>query len=560
MDIKRTVLLIALAVVSYLLLLAWNEDYPPLQNENAINNSATLVTSNIGSTANAHVTDLPEILNASNERLVVTSMEPSNTEIITVYTPTQIVKINTRGGDIVELDLPKFPAHIENSNAPFSLLNTQNLYYVAQSGLIGTNGPDASTDGRPKYSSEKPEYFIDSGTLNVDLHFTTVENVDIIKRFSFSANDYLIGISYLINNLGTTTFRANMYGQIKRDGSSDPSTISGMGSMSFLGGVTNLEDDPYAKYELEDIEDGIDNFDRAGGWIGFSQHYFLSAFVPEATKQFNYSMRQASDDKYLFSLVESSPIVAGPGEKVSTALSYWAGPKDQYRLEEISPDLGLTIDYGKLWFAAYPLFWLVTRIQELVGNFGVSIILLTILVRLVLYPLSIKQFSSAAKMRKLQPKIQQLRDRYGDDQQKMMQEQMALWKREKVNPMSGCLPPLLQMPFFIGMYWMLRESVEVRHAPFALWYTDLSVPDPYFVLPLLLGAIFYIQQNLTPMMIQDPTQAKVMKFMPVMFTVFFLWFPSGLVLYSLTNAFIGVVQQYAYNKLFAEKLIHSNED
>lgn len=282
-----------------------------------------------------------------------------------------------------------------------------------------------------------------------------------------------------------------------------------------------------------------------GGWVGFSQHYFLSAWIPAADAQNNFSLRKNAAGEYLMGFVGPETRVA-PGQSAVVEASFWAGPKDQYRLEEIAPDLGLTIDYGKFWFVAYPIFSLLTLINDQIGNYGWSIVMLTLVIRLIFYPLSVKQFRSQANMKRLQPKIAQLKEKYGDDKQKFMQAQMELWKKENVNPFSGCLPPLLQMPVFLGIYWVLNESVELRHAEFLLWYHDLSAMDPYFVLPLLLGAAYYLQQHMTPMMISDPTQEKVMKFMPVMFTVFFLWFPAGLVLYYLVNALVGILQQWYF--------------
>jgi YidC/Oxa1 family membrane protein insertase len=247
------------------------------------------------------------------------------------------------------------------------------------------------------------------------------------------------------------------------------------------------------------------------------------------------------------------------GQEVTFETALWAGPKDQYRLEAISPDLGLTIDYGMLWFVGYPIFWLLTQINDLVGNYGVAIVLLTCVIRLLFYPLSKKQFRSQLAMKRLQPKLAQLKERYGDDKQRFVQAQMELWKKEGVNPFSGCLPVLLQMPVFLGIYWVLNESVELRQAPFFLWYHDLSMPDPYFVLPLLLGAAYFLQQHLTPMMTTDPMQAKVMKFMPVMFCAFFLFFPAGLVLYYLANALLSITQQWYFNFTAGKETLPAND-
>jgi YidC/Oxa1 family membrane protein insertase len=541
MDIKRNILIVALAVVSYLLLLAWNRDYP-----------AQVVATNGGPvTPELPVSpvagnDLPTIALTDASPTTQAPQLTAGSSVVTVTTPSQIVTIDLVGGDIVGLSLPRFPVALELPDEPFMLLSSApSTYYVAQSGLIGSNGPDANSAGRPVYRSAASTYAVATGQLNVDLTLES-NGVSITKRFIFDADDYLIRVQYLVNNQAATPWRGNLFGQIKRNGAADPSAASGLGISTYLGAVMNVPDDPYLRIDFDDMDDGVDDVTVMGGWIGFSQHYFLGSFIPSPTSEHTYSTRRNSTGEYLLGFVSTETLVpAGQSATIETA--FWAGPKDQFRLEQISPDLGLTIDYGKLWFIAYPLFWLLTKINDMVGNYGVAIILLTLLIRTAFYPLSVKQFRSQANMRRLQPKLQQLKEKYGDDKQKFMQAQMELWKKEDVNPFSGCLPPLLQMPFFLGIFWVLRESVEVRQAPFMLWYQDLSAPDAFFVLPLLLGAAYFLQQHMTPMMTSDPMQARVMKFMPVMFTVFFLWFPAGLVLYSLVNAVTGIVQQWYFN-------------
>lgn len=541
MDIKRNLLIVALAVVSYLLLLAWNRDYPP----QVAATTDAVATPDLPAAAQT-TSDLPAVTAGAAPAAAPTAAVTSTSSLVTVTTPSQVVSIDLAGGDIVGLSLPKFPVALELPDEPFTLLSSAPAnYYIAQSGLIGTNGPDANTNGRPRYSSDATSYVLENGELNVDLKLEN-GSLAITKRFIFSADDYLIRIQYLVDNKASTEWRGNLFGQIKRNAAADPSESTGLGITTYLGAVMTTPDDPYVRADFDDMDDGIDNVTMTGGWIGFSQHYFLGSWIPAATAEHTYSLRKNSTGEYLMGFVSAETRVA-PGQSATIETSFWGGPKDQFRLEEISPDLGLTIDYGKLWFVAYPLFWLLTKINDMVGNYGVAIILLTLLIRTVFYPLSVKQFRSQANMRRLQPKLQQLKEKYGDDKQKFMQAQMELWKKEDVNPFSGCLPPLLQMPFFLGIFWVLRESVEVRQAPFMLWYQDLSAPDAFFVLPLLLGAAYYLQQHMTPMMTTDPMQAKVMKFMPVMFTVFFLWFPAGLVLYSLVNAVTGIVQQAWFN-------------
>ncbi len=544
MDVKRNLLLIALAVVSYLMLLAWNKDYPV---DGASANTATAVQPTVDlpvPAASTPTNDLPQV---QGQATAAVTAAPTTSTLISVNTPYQLVTIDLRGGDIVRVALPQFPATLQQKNEPFVLLNNDNLVYVAQSGLIGANGPDASASGRPLYSSSQTEYTTVEGQLIVDLTTTAPNNVEIVKRYIFSADDYLIQVQYLINNRGTSSWKTNLFGQIKRDRSADPSTKPMLGGKTYLGAVLTSPDDPYRKLDFDDIDDGEETYSMQGGWIGFSQHYFLGGWVPPQSLVNNYTLRRNANNEYLLGFV-SPEVQVEPGQSQTIEAAFWAGPKDQYRLETIAPNFGLTIDYGMLWYFAYPIFWLLTQINDLVQNYGLSIILLTVVIRLLLYPLSAKQFSSQASMKRLQPKITQLKERYGDDKQKFMQAQMELWKKEKVNPFSGCLPVLVQMPVFLGIYWVLNESVELRQAPFMLWYQDLSVMDSYFVLPILLGGAYFLQQHLTPMMVTDPMQAKMMKWMPVIFSVFFFTFPAGLVLYYLANAVLGILQQWYFTR------------
>jgi len=555
MDIKRNLLFVGLAVVSYLMLLAWNEDYPQESESiaaptgeipTAISGQGTATGSEIP--VSAETTDNNDLPTAPVASAVtadaVATAQTEASRLITVTTPKQIVTIDLLGGDIVGLSLPTFPVSIDSPNDPFPLLRQDSgMVYVAQSGMIGRNGPDAGSNGRPLYSTSGKAFTIDSEEQSVDLVYNTADNVQITKRFIFSPDDFLIRVQYLVNNNSNASWQANMFGQIKRDGSNDPSDTGSFSLRTFLGAAVNTADDPYVKMDLEDIEDGVDPIENTGGWIAFSQHYFVSSWIPDSNSQNTFTMRQNTQGEYLMTFV-NSPVSVAPGENASVEAQFWAGPKDQYRLEEISPNLGLTIDYGRFYFIAAPIFWLLTQINDAIGNYGFSILVLTLVINTLLFPLSYKSYRSMARMRQLAPKVQELKDRCGDDKQKFMQAQMELWRKEKVNPFGGCLPMLLQMPVFLGIYWVLNESVELRQASFILWYNDLSKMDPYFLLPILMGAGMFIQQQLTPMQTADPAQAKMMKFMPVIFSVFFLWFPAGLVLYYTANTVIRILQQW----------------
>ena len=543
MNHTRNALLASLALISYFMLLAWNEDYPQqVQQKPEIASASTFNSFDLPQETNSTQSeDLPQIQTGSEPFNISASAD--NNSLITVSTPSHEVTINLLGGDIVSIALPKYPTSLDTPNDPFVLLRNDNEgVYVSQSGLVGENGPDANASGRPLYQSQRSEYTISSGELSVDLLFIDPAGVQITKRYTFSAEDYLINVEYLINNQSQNTWSANLFGQMKRDNSPDPSTTGGLGLKDYLGAAISLEDDPYKKIDFGDIDNGEPAYNVNGGWIAFSQHYFLSSWIPQQEQINTYTTRKNNAGEYLIGFVSPTTLVPA-GQTQSIRADFWAGPKDQYRLEEIHEDLDLTIDYGWLWFIAQPIFWLLAQINDAIGNFGFSIIGLTIVIKLLFMRLSAASYRSMAKMRRLAPKVAQLKDRYGDDKQKLMQAQMELWKKEKVNPLGGCLPMLLQMPVLIGIYWVLMKSVELRQAPFMLWYNDLSVMDPYFILPLIMGASMFVSQMLSPMATADPVQAKVMKFMPVVFTIFFLWFPAGLVLYWLVSNVFNIAQQ-----------------
>ena len=552
MDFKRNALFVGLAVISYLMLLAWNEDYPAQApaNSTATSTVATIdyTNSDLPSPSQTDNADLPQVEASTPSNTRENSNNSSN--LITIDTPVHRVSIDLLGGDIVSLSLPKYPAALETPDQPFTLLKNDNTgIYISQSGLIGLNGPDASDSGRPLYQSTQASYSLSENDkeLSIDLNFTDTNNVLITKRFTFSPNDYLIKVQYIIKNQSQDNWNANLFGQIKRDRAEDPSSAGGVGMKTYLGAALTTDNDPYKRIDFDDIDDNSSSENVVGGWIAFSQHYFISSWIPDGESLNTYTTRKNNKGEYILGFVSPETSVSSGTTKTIDS-SFWAGPKDQYRLEEISENLGLTIDYGFLWFIAQPIFWLLVQVNDLFGNYGWSIIGMTVIIKLLFSKLSASSYRSMAKMRRLAPKIAQLKDRYGDDKQKIMQEQMALWKKEKVNPLGGCLPMLLQMPVLMGIYWVLNESVELRQAPFILWYTDLSIMDPYFILPLIMGASMFISQTMTPMTTADPMQAKIMKFMPVVFTVFFLWFPSGLVLYWLVSNVFNISQQWYINK------------
>lgn len=485
--------------------------------------------------------------------------------LIQVKTDNFTLSIDKEGGDIVYLALNKQSAQLETPNIPFVLLQENNQHtYIASSGLFGKDGVDTQ-NGRAVYTSASDDYSMgDQKTLLVDLNYQQGAT-SIIKRFIFTKDDYLIKVEYLIDNKSQQPWEASFYAQIKRDSQRPVEETSGMGMSPYLGFAVRTKDDRFKKISFSDLEEQKENFDLQGGWIAMIQHYFLSAWVFDEKKNTQFSLFETGKDLNIARGISSETFVE-PGETGVISAGFYAGPKDQYRLEKISEGLDLSVDYSFLWMIAQPLYALLYFINNGVlhlfgnsfdifggvGNWGFAIIILTLIVKLCFYSLNVKAYTSMAKMRAIQPKMLALKDRYGDDRQKLSQETMALYKKEGVNPIGGCLPMLVQMPIFIALYWVLMESVELRHAPFIGWIHDLSAMDPYFILPLIMGASMWVQQKMQPSP-PDPMQAKVMQFLPVIFTFFFLFFPAGLVLYWVVNNLVTIAQQWYITRRLEKK-------
>jgi YidC/Oxa1 family membrane protein insertase len=558
MDLQRSLLIGAIAVLSVMLLTEWVA-FKEARTATVAQETSRLIT-NAGDvpsappeleleTPAAMAEDIPVEPEAGNEATETLEAPAANSgRIIQVHTDVLQLAIDLHGGDIIELGLPKYLEKQDNPDAPFILLEqNQQLTYIAQSGLIGTNGIDKG--GRATYTASAPRFDLAEGkdSLTVDLSWQDDTGVKITKRFTLRRGDYLIDVDYLVENNSSTRWQANLFGQIKRDSSPPPSAdSSGMGMQPFLGFAITQPDDRFTKFTFDDLVEESFKTQLPGSWIAMIQHYFLSAWIPNPEQTHTYSAR-VTRSGFNIGGFTSPPLALDPGQSGTVGAGFYAGPKDQYRLEEISPYLELSVDYGWLWWIAQPLFWLLTKIHSLVGNWGVSIILLTVLIKGAFFQLSAKSYKSMANMRRVQPKMAAIREEFADDKQKQSQAMMELYRKEKINPMGGCLPILVQMPVFIGLYWMLMESVELRHAPFMLWITDLSVMDPYFVLPLMMGASMFFMQKLNPPP-PDPMQAKIMQWMPVMFTFFFLWFPAGLVLYWVVNNLLSMAQQFVITR------------
>ena len=554
MDLQRSLLIGAIAVLTFMLLTKWvdfkDARTSALTQENARLSATDTPVPELPSTEVKQTEDdLPSVAETVPTATPEEPVATNGGRIVQVHTDVLQLAIDLEGGDIVELTLPKYPAQLDAPDVPFVLLE-QNATrtYIAQSGLIGANGID--TNGRPTYSATSSIYKMEDGQneLTVELQWRDDTGVEVTKRYTLRRGDYLVRVDFLVNNGSQERWQANLFGQLKRDSSPAPSASSSgaMGLHPFLGAATTQPDDHFTKFTFEEMAEEPFKKNLPGGWIAIIQHYFLSAWIPDPAQSHNYSTRVTSGGFNIAGFT-SPALVLDPGQLGEVGADFYAGPKDQYRLKEISPYLDLSVDYGWLWWIAQPLFWLLTKIHGLVGNWGVAIILLTVLIKAAFFKLSATSYKSMANMRRVTPKMQDIREQYADDKQKQSQAMMELYRKEKINPMGGCLPILVQMPVFIALYWTLMESVELRQAPFILWIKDLSVMDPYFVLPLLMGASMFCMQLLNPPP-PDPMQAKIMKWMPVVFTFFFLWFPAGLVLYWVVNNLLSMAQQYIITK------------
>ncbi len=552
MESQRSFLIIGLALVSFLLWQQWQIDYGPKPIQPVSTESTTeqpinavpsaipsAVQSNTPAGTDASVpTDIAQQASGDFPGQSQLSAATNTNRYVTVTTDTLTLSIDLVGGDIVVADLVKYPV-TQGSNDSYSLLRAENVgLYVAQSGLVGPNGPDANADGRPFYATLQKDYTLTGDTLEVPLTWANADGLVVTKTFTFARDSHTIDVSYAVTNNTAAAAQVQQYAQLKQ------TLAQPEGSMfmpTYRGAAYSTQDTRYEKFPFGDFEDENLRLATIGGWVGMLEHYFVSAWVPPQ-EQTNTIYSRLLSNQFAIIGYTSPAVVVNSGETQTVGSTLYLGPKDQETLAALARGLDLTVDYGILWWISQPLFDLLKFLYSLVGNWGVAIVLITIIVKGAMYWLTKKQYESFAKLRVLAPKMQQLKDRYGEDRQKMSQAMMELYKKEKVNPMGGCFPLLLQMPIFLALYWVLLESVELRHADFFLWITDLSVADPYYVLPILTGASMYFLQKLNPTTVQDPMQQKIMQWMPVAMSIFFFFFPAGLVLYWLISNVITIVQ------------------
>ena len=537
MDNARLILFVALSVVVLLLWQAWQNDFgtrPPSQTPSA---AAT------GHAASPDAGHAPPAA-AANVPVQGPQASPSagpaalmRGERVRVTTDLLEVEIDTAGGDLREAKMLRYPVAKDRPNEPFTLLNDDTpKIFVAQSGLLADT---AAPDHHAHYTAADANYRLSAGTDELRVPLSWSENgISVTKTYVFHRGTYVVDVLFDVSNHSDKAWRGRQYRQLERARVGRESRFVN----TFTGVAVSSQENKYRKVSFDDMDKEPLGTEIKGGWVAMVQHYFLAAWVPRADQQdFLYS-KALGDGLYVAGLSSNEKIIpVGGKDQFSTRL--YIGPKLQDHLAAVAPNLELTVDYGLLTFIAKPIFWLMKAIHGQVHNWGWTIILLTLIIKAAFYKLSEASYRSMANMRRLQPKLTQLRERYGEDRQKMSQAMMELYKKEKINPLGGCLPIVIQIPVFISLYWVLLESVELRQAPFVLWINDLSTKDPYYVLPLIMGVSMFIQQRLSPAP-PDPLQARIMMVLPVVFTAFFAFFPSGLVLYWVTNNILSISQQW----------------
>lgn len=548
LDYVRIVLYTVLVILGVLLYQAWDKEHPkpvpPVITQQEVpagrfvppQAAISQTQTNVQAQVNAQSVEKTETMVAAPA--VVAKVG----QFITVTTDVLEATIDTSGGDIIAIKLLKYPESL-GSKTPFLLLNNDaTTRYIAESGLLSKEGPD-TTQEQAIYTSAQTTYSLDPNQNDLIVKLNWQKNgIHVTKTFNFARDSYEVKVKYDVNNQSNQAWTGNLYTQLLRTNTPPPSHGGFINLATYFGAAVSSPEKPFEKITFKTMQEKPFNRSIKDGWAAMIQHYFISAWIPSKTATSTYYSQATPNGLYTIGMM-GSPLTAQPGSSVSTEAALYAGPAIADKLEKAAPNLQLTIDFGWFWFISAAIFWMMQKIYDVIGNWGWSIVLVTIIIKLLFYPLSNKSYRSMSAMKKLQPKIEMLKERYGDDKQKLTQATLDLYRQEKVNPMSGCLPILIQIPVFIALYWVLVESVQLRQAPFILWIHDLSQQDPYYILPLLMGISMFLQQRLNPPP-PDPLQAKIMMFMPVVFTVLFANFPAGLMLYWFVNNSLSFLQQW----------------
>jgi YidC/Oxa1 family membrane protein insertase len=541
MDNQRFILFIALSLIIVMLWGAWEKEQQAQAPAPAATTSAPPAPSG-GPVPSAPAAGTAPAAQAAP---AIRSQQLEQGQRVVVTTDLLRAEIDTVGGDLRVLDLLAYPETL-GEKKPFRLLDDQGKdSFVAQSGLLARDA--ALPNHNSRYTSESLRYALHDGLneLEVRLNWAGADGLRVTKVYVFRRNDYKVDVRFEVSNNGRAARDVYQYAQLRRHYIDPGTSLTAL--PTYTGGVIYTNEKKYEKIDFDSMLKKKLERDADGGWVAMIQHYFVGAWLPAAATKLQYFSDTAEGRNFIIGYKSLAPVAIAPGQKAALTTSLYAGPKEQHRLDKAAPGLQLTVDYGWLDLIASPLFWIMEWLYRLVGNWGWAIILLTILIKLAFYPLSVASYRSMAHMKKVQPKLQALKERYGDDKQKMQQAMMEIYKTEKINPLGGCLPILVQIPVFIALYWVLLESVELRQAPWALWIKDLAAPDPYFVLPLVMGASMLAQQWLNPQPLDD-MQKKIMYALPVIFTFMFLWFPSGLVLYWVVQNVLSIAQQWQINR------------
>lgn len=529
MDNLRTFLILALAFFAVLIWQAWQEDYvypKPEQQVQQVVTNGTPTQADVPS-AKAEPTDAVEL---------VANTKPEG-ELIRVTTDVYELSINTQGGTIDALKLLNYPITKGAEEVVQLMSSDPTRLFVVESGLLTTQG-DSPTH-HAVWQTDKTAYTLTGDSLTVPLVWHSNEGIKVTKTYTFTKGSYKVAVKTNIENNSEAAWPVREYLQLKRKNFVDQNKNAFL--YTYTGGVFYTQEEKYQKIDFEDMMESNLSQDAISGWFGLIQHYFGSAWVPATTENYRYYTKTLPEGTYVMGAFSQQKNVA-PGQRLSIQSTLFVGPKLQEQLSETAEGLELMVDYGKLTIIAEPLFWLLSFFHSFVGNWGVAIILVTFTIKALFFKLSEKSYRSMAQMKIVQPRIVALKERYGDDKQKLNQAMMELYKTEKINPLGGCFPILIQIPVFIALYWTLLESVELRQAPFMLWVDNLSAADPYFILPVIYGVTMFLQQRLNPAPV-DPMQKKVMQMLPIIFTGFFAFFPAGLVLYWIVNNILTILQQ-----------------
>lgn len=545
MDNLRPLLYVSLFFLLFLIWQAWQQDHRPAPASQPVAQHSTAVKQDVPFAPNTSAAKVPSAPTA-----YAAPGKPSSGQIVRIKTDVLDLAIDTRGAGVVQALLPTYPVSVNKPKDPYHLMyDKTKAVFVAQSGLLAGSKAVKAPDHYAVYHTAKREYVMTQGekTLRVPFTWTDREGLKITKTYVFHRGSFVVDVNYKIDNTGSKDWLGSVYAQIKRSPSTHSYNLLDANSHSYLGAA--YYDGSYQKAGFDGMAKNPLSKSVRDGWVAMVEHYFLVAWIPPRGVDYQLYTRAVqgrTGEQYLIGF-RSPLLTVAPGTNTTVHTRMWMGPELQGHLAQVAPGLNLTTGYGIFTVIAQPLFWLLSKIHSVVGNWGWSIVLLTLLIKLAFYKLSETSYRSMARMRKLQPKMAALKERFGDDRQRLSQATMELYKKEKVNPLGGCLPMIVQIPVFIALYWVLLESVELRQAPFIFWIHDLSAKDPYYVLPVLMGITMFLQQRLNPAPL-DPLQKKVMTVLPLAFTVFFAFFPSGLVLYWLTNNLLSIAQQWVITR------------